>query len=95
MFALRQSALEDRAAPLAFLYLLHPHPATSTAAHRMLCALLTVVPEERRPALALYYTERALEGCPHAPVMEHLSEVSSRAARLESTIDVAAPPCHV
>ena len=60
-----QMFLEERLAPLAFLYLLHPHAPTATAAHQLFCALLVaLLPEARREPLAAYYVQRCLEGCP-------------------------------
>lgn len=59
-----QVTLEERVAPLAFLYLLHPHRPAAVAAHQLFCALLVALPEQRREPLAAYYMQRSLEGCP-------------------------------
>lgn len=59
--------LEERLAPVAFLYLLHPHRPAAVAAHRLVCALLLAVqPEVAREPLASYYVQRSLEGVPGA-----------------------------
>lgn len=58
-----QTALEERLAPLVFLYLLHPHRPAAAAAHQLFCALLVALPEERREPLAAFYVHRSLEGC--------------------------------
>ena len=72
--AVPQAALEQRLAPLAFLYLLHPHPPAAVAAHQLACALLLAALEGeeeeeeeemeggRREPLAAYYVRRSLEG---------------------------------
>lgn len=53
-------------APLALLYLLHPHVPTAAAAHQLVAALLcsSASSPEQREALGLYYVGRALEGFP-------------------------------
>ena len=58
-----QVALEERLAPLAFLYLLQPHRPAAAAAHQLACALLVALPEGRREPPAAYYVRRSLEGC--------------------------------
>ena len=58
-----QPLLEERLAPLALLYLLHPHPPTFAAAHQLFAALLQPLPPAHRERLAPFYIDRALEGC--------------------------------
>lgn len=73
--ALAQAALEERLAPLAFLYLLHPHRPAAAAAHQLLCALMVAVPEAQRRPLAAYYVRRSLEGCPGATPLQQFGQV--------------------
>ncbi|GAB4816684.1 hypothetical protein N2152v2_003730 [Parachlorella kessleri] len=60
---LPQPLLEERLAPLALLYLLHPHAPTSAAAHQLFAALLLPLPPAHHERLAPFYIDRALEGC--------------------------------
>jgi len=53
----------DILAPLAFLYLLHPHPGTSSAAHTVLWALMGTRAQHAEQ-LAPYYVTRCLEKLP-------------------------------
>jgi hypothetical protein len=67
--------LEERLAPLAFLYLLHPHAPAATAAHQLFCALLVaLLPEARREPLAAYFVQRSLEGCPGPTALPQLGQ---------------------
>lgn len=61
---LLQAVICEQLAPLALLYLLHPHPATSAASHQLLAALLPAVPLKQREPLAAFYIDRAMEGYP-------------------------------
>jgi hypothetical protein len=70
-----QVCLEELLAPLAFLYLLHPHPPAALAAHSLLGAALAALPEGRRPPLAAYYVQRSLEGCPGPTPVPQLAQV--------------------
>jgi hypothetical protein len=54
----------DGVAPVAFLYMLHPHPPAAGAAHDALCALLAALPPPLCEQLAPFYLARCLEGCP-------------------------------
>jgi hypothetical protein len=76
-----QGVLENQLAPLAFLYLLHPHPPTAAAAHNLLCSLLVAVPQPQRPPLAAYYVQRCLEGCPGTTSATQLAQVCSWSTR--------------
>ena len=66
----------NRVTPLAMLYLLHPHDATSSAAHRFLWSLMAVQPQYAHQ-LAPFYTTRCLEGVVVVGVLPH-DETSGR-----------------
>lgn len=69
-----QALLLDRLAPTAFLYLLHPHLPTASAAHALLAALLPAAPAARREQLVPFYIDRALEGYPGPTSTEALRQ---------------------
>lgn len=73
-----QAALEECLAPLALLYLLHPHAPAAAAAHQLCCALLVAAPEELREPLAAYYVRRCLEGLPGAVQLPQFGQVRGR-----------------
>lgn len=60
-----QDVVFDRLAPLAFLYMLHPHLPTATSAHQLLWSVMTSSLPEEAQKLAPYYTSRCMEGYPH------------------------------
>ncbi|KAH7623326.1 hypothetical protein Ndes2526B_g01751 [Nannochloris sp. 'desiccata'] len=72
----------DILAPLAFLYLLHPHIATSTSAHTLLWSLMGVGAQHAEQ-LAPYYVTRCLEKLP-------LSSLSTSTSSATTTVGTVA-----
>jgi hypothetical protein len=56
--------LLERAVPLAFLYMLHPHRPVSIAAQEVIKSTISTVPIDTSEQLAAYFITRCLEGYP-------------------------------
>ena len=61
--ALPEDVVLNTLAPLAFLYLLHPHQGTVGAAHQMLWAVMATQPQHAQQLIP-YYVTRCLENIP-------------------------------